>query len=120
MRRLLATVFLATACLALAQLSGAAAAPPVPPTDPTKRVGAEPLFVTGVPKDLADLRKLEARVQETLKRITPATVGLGGGSGVIVSKEGLILTVAHVGQRSGRALPDIRFADGKRVKGKVL
>src|SRR5262249_57320766 len=32
---------------------------------------------------------------------------------------GLIVTVAHVGQKAGRALT-ITFADGKRVKGKTL
>src|SRR5262245_63920148 len=118
MRRLLATLFLTVACVGLAQLSGEAAAPPVRPTDATKRDFSDPLFATGIPKCLADLQKIEAKVQEVLKKITPATVGLGGGSGVIVSKEGLILTVAHVGSKAGRSLT-IQFADGRRVKGKT-
>jgi len=54
----------------------------------------------------------------------PATVALvsektgASGSGVIVSKEGLILTAAHVIQ--GMKEVDIYFADGKKWRAKVL
>ena len=43
----------------------------------------------------------------------------GSGSGVIISKEGLILTAAHVTQATGNQLTII-FPDGRRVKGTLF
>src|SRR5262249_1999427 len=79
---------------------------------------------SAAPKSLADLQALEDQVQRVLKKVIPATVGLvgkgsGGGSGVVVSKDGLILTVAHVGQKAGRVIT-VTFPDGRTVKGKTL
>ena len=74
--------------------------------------------------DLAELRKLEARVKQVAKEVLPSTVALmsnesgASGSGVVVSKEGLILTAAHVIQGADEMM--VIFPDGEQVKGKVL
>ena len=74
---------------------------------------------TGPPKSIADLKALEVRVQKTVANVTPSVVSVSGGSGVVVSKEGLVLTVAHVGQRAGRSVFVI-FPDGRRDRAITL
>ncbi len=112
MRRLLAGLCL----IPLLVIAVQAAGPPTRQDDPTR---PSERFTMGTPKSLADLRRLEERVQWTIKRVMPSVVGFGGGSAVIVSKEGMALTVAHVGGKSGRDATFI-FPDGKRAKGKTL
>lgn len=76
-----------------------------------------------VPKTIEDLRALQDQVKKVLTKVVPATVGLrvGGasGSGVIINKDGYILTAGHV---SGAANRDVTIIlpDGKRLKGKTL
>jgi serine protease Do len=109
MRRLVLTLCLPVVMVALTQTSGEGAAPPVPTPPPPP-----------MPKSLSELRALEAKIQLTLKKILPATVGVGGGgSGVVVSADGLIVSVAHVTQKAGREVI-ITFPDGKRAKAKTL
>jgi serine protease Do len=73
---------------------------------------------------LADLLRLQEKVERVSAQSLPATVSLvsertgSSGSGVIVSAEGLILTAAHVVQ--GMSEVEIYFADGKKWLGKVL
>lgn len=73
---------------------------------------------------LADLQRLEKKVGEVAAKSMPATVALvsektgSSGSGVLVSKDGLILTAAHVIQ--GMTEVDVYFSDGKKWQGKVL
>ena len=73
---------------------------------------------------ITDLMNLEKKVAEVSKKSLPATVALvseitgSSGSGVIVSKDGVILTAAHVVQ--GMKEVDIYFSDGKKWLGKVL
>ncbi len=75
-------------------------------------------------KSVEDLVKLEKQVQEVAKKALPATVALvsngtgSSGSGVIVNKNGLILTAAHVVQ--GMKEVDVFFSDGRKWQGKVL
>jgi len=109
MRRLLAG-------LCLLPLVALAAGPPNGNDESTRPA---PRFNMGTPKSLADLRRLEDRVQWVMKKVMPSVVGFGGGSAVIVSKDGTVLTVAHVGGKAGRNAMFI-FPDGKKAKGKTL
>ncbi|MDF1810698.1 MAG: trypsin-like peptidase domain-containing protein [Verrucomicrobiales bacterium] len=74
------------------------------------------------------LRVTETKIQHLAKKNMSATVAIipavrsrmmGSGSGVIVSKDGLILTAAHVTTGMNNRVIVI-FPDGKRAKGKVL
>jgi len=73
---------------------------------------------------VADLLRLEKKVGQVALKSMPATVALvsektgSSGSGVLVSKEGLILTAAHVIQ--GMEEVDVYFADGKKWRADVL
>ncbi len=75
-------------------------------------------------RTVADLIGLESKVGTVAVKTMPATVALvsegvgSSGSGVIVSKDGLILTAAHVIQ--GMKEVDVYFPDGKKWLGKVL
>ena len=70
-----------------------------------------------------DLLAIQKQVQKVLPKCMAATVTLqmGGssGSGVLVSKEGLVLTASHVSGKPGRAVKII-LADGRELKGKAL
>jgi serine protease Do len=76
---------------------------------------------------LEELRDREKKVKEVAARVMPCVVAItsaddtkpGSGSGVVVSKDGLILTAAHVTQATGNDLI-IVFPDGRRVKGTSL
>jgi serine protease Do len=76
-----------------------------------------------VPEGVDDLRALERRVKKVLKKVLRATVSVrvGGaqGSGVIVRKDGTVLTAAHVSGKPGQKAVVI-FSDGKTVHGKTL
>ena len=76
---------------------------------------------------LKELKAREEKVKAIVQRVMPCVVAVtsadddkpGSGSGIIVSKEGLILTAAHVTQATGNNLTII-FADGRRVKATSL
>lgn len=78
-----------------------------------------------VPITLELLKQREVEVQALVKKVMPATVciravnGGGSGSGVVVSKDGLILTAAHVTAAAGKDL-QVLFPDGKRARAKSL
>ena len=74
-----------------------------------------------------ELKEREEKVKAIVQRVMPCVVAVtsadddkpGSGSGVIISKDGLILTAAHVTQATGNNLTII-FPDGRRVKGTSL
>ena len=76
---------------------------------------------------IAELKAREAKVQAVAQKVMGSVVAItsensgkpGSGSGVIVQKDGLILTAAHVTAATGENLIII-FPDGKKVKGKAL
>jgi serine protease Do len=71
-----------------------------------------------------DLKKIQSQIQSVVKKVQPATVALtstatgASGSGVIVNKDGIILTAAHVVQ--GNHEMSVIFPDGKAFIAKVL
>ncbi len=91
------------------------------------------LIAVGLPcraelaKELKELKDREEKVKTIVSRVLPCVVSVtssdddkpGSGSGVIINKEGLILTAAHVTQATGNNLTII-FPDGRRVKGTSL
>jgi len=78
---------------------------------------------TKVPGNVSELRALQIRIQDTVKKVMPATVGVvkgnSAGSGVIVSEDGYVLTAAHViGNKADQDVTLI-MPDGKHVKAKT-
>jgi S1-C subfamily serine protease len=75
------------------------------------------------PEDVKDLRALEEQVQAVIKKVTPAVVGIrigqAQGSGVIIDKEGHVLTAGHVSGQPGRDARVI-LPDGRQLKAKTL
>jgi serine protease Do len=75
------------------------------------------------PKTIDDLKTIQARVEAVVKATLPATVSIqfpyAQGSGVIVSKDGYILTAGHVSGTPGKQMRII-LSDGRRVWGKAL
>ena len=71
-----------------------------------------------VPESKEDLLAIQTKLQATLKKAKGAVVavqsGGGAGSGVIVSKDGLVLTAGHISGRPGRSLKLV-LSDGRRV-----
>lgn len=75
------------------------------------------------PENRHDLEVIEKAVKKVLEKTRRATIcidlGEGAGSGVIISKEGLILTAAHVTGATGKELTVI-LPDGERVEAESL
>jgi serine protease Do len=93
-----------------------------------------------LPETVQDLRDIQERVKKVAAKVIPCTVGIiierdperdresdrragrrvtSAGSGVIVRKDGYVLTAGHVSGKPGRPVTVI-LADGRRVKGKTL
>ncbi len=76
------------------------------------------------PENIGQLRSLETKVKEVVQKVLPATVSLfsfdtgASGSGVVVNKDGLILTAGHVVR--GAEQMTVIFPNGKQATGKVL
>jgi len=84
---------------------------------------AIPAWEKEAPENLDDLLAIQKQVQSVLKKCMAATVTLqmGGssGSGVVVNKDGLVLTAGHVSGQPGRTVTVV-LDDGRRLKGKAL
>jgi serine protease Do len=97
--------------------------PGVGRADSTDDKPLPPVFEKAVPETKQDLQAIQRHVQALLKKTTPATVGLlvGGaqGSGVIVSKDGIVLTAGHVSATADRKC-QIVMPDGRHLAGKTL
>lgn len=82
-----------------------------------------PAFDKKVPETVQDLQQIENHVQKLVEKVMPATVclriGTAQGSGVIVNRDGYILTAGHV---SGAANQNavIILPDGSRLRGRTL
>ena len=75
--------------------------------------------VAAPPQGIADLKTLESQVQKVIAKVTPSVVAVAGGSGVVVTNDGYVLTVAHVGEHAGRTV-EVVFANGRRAKAVTL
>jgi serine protease Do len=97
-------------------VSAEAPAPADSPTFP-------PALTKAVPESVDDLRLIQKQVRTVLEKVTPAVVGLqvgkAAGSGVIVSKDGIILTAGHVTGKPDKTAIVI-MPDGRRLKAKSL
>jgi serine protease Do len=75
------------------------------------------------PSSVEDLKAIERHVEVLVKRVSLATVavrnGDSTGSGVVISEDGFILTVAHLCVEPRREV-HITFPDGRRARGKTL
>ncbi len=84
---------------------------------------AAAIFAGGAPRTVAELKAMQAVTQRLSEQVMPATVGVrvgpAQGSGVIVTKEGHVLTAAHVAGAPGREVTFI-LNDGRTVRGKSL
>jgi serine protease Do len=103
------------------------------PTAAAVTSNIERLFAGAAPSGIADLKAMQSHVQKLVTRLTQCTVGVevgyAQGSGVIVSKDGYVLTAAHVaspprrrgsGQSGGDVPVTFHLSDGRKVTGKVL
>lgn len=94
-------------------------AEPNPSTIPTPTSA----ILKGLPESLDDLKEIQKQTRLVLDKVIPCTVGLrvGGasGSGVIINKEGIVLTAGHVSGKPGQEV-GIILPDGKIIKGKTL
>jgi serine protease Do len=94
------------------------------PTPPPAQRGRWPSVLTKPgPASVAELKAIERHVQTLIGRVAPSVVALevsgGTGSGVVVSRDGLVLTAGHVSGRAGREVR-FRFADGRTARGVTL
>jgi serine protease Do len=75
------------------------------------------------PTNLSDLASMQDRVEEVVEKARSATValqvGMGTGSGVIVSPDGIVLTAAHVIGKPGRRVT-VNLPDGREAVGRTL
>jgi serine protease Do len=109
-------------CLALAVAFAFVAGPESVTAEEAPTVVRKPV-INRVPRNLADLRGMQAHVQKLAEQVIPATVavqvGSAQGSGVIISPDGYVLTAAHVSGRPGRPATLVMH-DGTKVSAQTL
>ena len=80
-------------------------------------------FDKQVPESVRELQEIQDHVQQVVEKVAPATVGLrigqAQGSGVIISKDGHVLTAGHVSGEPGRKVI-ILLPDGRKLTGITL
>ena len=93
---------------------------------PTLKPPSEKLpaaFSKQTPESVDDLKAIQEHVAKLVEKVSPAVVsvrvGASFGSGVIVSKDGYVLTAGHVSGTPGRDVT-LYFHGGKTAKGKTL
>ena len=92
--------------------SGDATTSVTTPNDATPKPMVVPESVAREPEiSLIDLGQLSDASREVLAATSDAVVSLDGGSGVIVSEDGWVMTASHVCQRPGRRV-QVRLANG--------
>ena len=105
---------LALALVGLTALPGSHAVHAQPPAAP--QVAAD----VPSPTSLAELKELNERVKALVAKVRPAVVQVsGGGSGVVISADGLVMCVAHVGVEARRPVR-FTFPDGHSARGVTL
>lgn len=104
---------------AVISLSTAAAAEP----HRSSQKSVSDIFTGGSPDSVADLKAMQTHQQQVARTVAAATVavrvGPAQGSGVIVSKDGYVLTAAHVAGKAGRRV-FVNLSDGRVAFGKTL
>jgi serine protease Do len=112
-----------TSAAVVAALATAASAAALPPAPPPSLPVPPSVFDRPAPQSVEDLKLIQQQTRAVVARVLPATVGvqigMAWGSGVIVSRDGMVLTAGHVSGEPGRNVTLI-LHDGKRVKGKTL
>ena len=83
--------------------------------NPARRRAARP---TNPYLDKVDAEITDPTWRAAIRAVQPATVRLGGGSGVNLAPSGLILTAGHVADEVGKTF-DVRFPDGRHFRGTV-
>ena len=71
------------------------------------------------PTNLAQLLEVQTKIKQLLPRLLPTVVSIEGGSGIIVSPQGHILSVSHVSKRAHRAVI-VKMADGRTIPATTL
>lgn len=111
-----------------ALLVSLAAAAPAPAGSTSARAPVAPAALQEVFEqrralESADLPALEAHLREVAAYVVPAVVGVQagpvGGSGVIVSEDGLVLTAGHVVRGVDQEVV-LLLSDGTRLRGRTL
>ena len=81
------------------------------------------IFAGSNPTGTADLKLMQDHVRKITAKLQAATVGVqvgaAQGSGVIMNKEGLVLTAAHVSGQPKRQVI-FQLADGRKLAGETL
>lgn len=94
-----------------------------PSANPVATIDVARIFAGGVPTTLDELRAMEERqrkIAEQAQRCTVSIrVGNAQGSGVIISRDGYVLTAAHVAARPN-VNAKVVLSDGREVAAKTL
>jgi len=92
------------------------------PAAPAAPVGQAPVASTAASADSTPTPSaptaLEAKVEALCAKVKPAFVFIAGGSGVVISPDGLMLTNTHVIERGADF--DVRLGNGRHYRAKVL